>query len=65
MSELIKMTCRCGAMFETTCNAYILPGGGIDAEGRKYLAEIRAQNWLDAHAACLIRIAEKEPTDWR
>lgn len=48
----IKAHCSCGASFEISSATYLLPGGARDDKGRVYLAELRAQEWLDMHKDC-------------
>ncbi len=48
--ETIILTCSCGATFSRGCNSYV--GNMPNPNGRKFEAEIAADEWLDMHADC-------------
>lgn len=48
----IKLRCKCGATAEWDAGTYINPGGRSDDKGRKFLVEVRADDWMDRHAHC-------------
>ena len=50
--ESIKLRCKCGATFEMGCNEFINPGGRKDERMRVFIAELRAEEWLDRHQNC-------------
>lgn len=52
MTEAIRLTCRCGSTFSMECSSYAA-GGRRDDKGRMYIAEVRADAWMAAHAGCL------------
>jgi hypothetical protein len=53
----IELKCACGAQAvfedakETTCKVDF--GQHHDAKGRRYLIEVRADDWQERHQACL------------
>ena len=51
----IELTCPCGAAasFEDQRGTYIYPGGDPDAKQRRFLIEVRADDWLERHQACI------------
>lgn len=60
MRESIKLSCPCGGTFEMGCNTYIKLGGVPDAQGRVFIAELRAHEWLDRHQGCLEPVVKVE-----
>lgn len=51
----IELKCKCGAsaIFEDNKGVYIKEGGKADEKGRKFLIEVRADEWQERHSACL------------
>lgn len=51
----IELKCSCGAsvIFEDNRCTYIKNGGEADEKGRKFLIEVRADEWQDKHSVCL------------
>lgn len=52
MAQTIKLRCKCSATFEMDCGQFIYPGGAHDDKHRVFLAELRAEEWLDRHQSC-------------
>lgn len=52
----INLKCCCGATFEAedARGSYIQPGGGADSKSRKFLIEVRADDWQEHHQVCLM-----------
>lgn len=51
-SQTIKLRCKCGATFEMGCAEFINRGGAHDTKHRVFIAELRAEEWLDRHQNC-------------
>lgn len=54
--KAISLRCSCGASINLSDEAesYILPDTGKpDKKGRRYQIELRADDWLDRHSACI------------
>lgn len=53
--KTIILKCPCGAsiQLEDAAESYILPDGRPDKRGRRYLIEVRSDEWLDRHADCI------------
>lgn len=51
----IELHCLCGSMLllENGNPTYINSGGFSDEKGRKFLIEVRADEWLDRHQSCI------------
>ena len=53
----IALHCSCGSSITLTDNAesYINPlqDGKPDSKGRRYVIEVRAEEWLDRHQKCI------------
>lgn len=49
----IKLKCSCGATFEANSSTFINGGGAEDSQGRRYLVEVRADEWTERHRAHL------------
>lgn len=50
----ISMKCCCGATFDMEdAPYYINSGGESDAKGRKFVIEVRADDWQERHQICL------------
>lgn len=51
----INLKCKCGATFSIIDErgTYLLRGGEADAKGRKFLIEVRADDWQERHQICL------------
>lgn len=51
----ISIHCTCGSRIEFTDNAesYINQNGSPDKRGRRYLIEVRADEYLDRHQRCV------------
>lgn len=66
MTEAIRLSCRCGSTFSMDCNTYAA-GGRRDDNGRIFIAEVRADAWMAAHADCLkvLEWAPAGPSDPR
>ena len=52
--ETIVLGCKCGATFQMECNQFIYPGGRHDDKHHVFIAELRAEEWLDRHQNCVI-----------
>lgn len=50
--QIIKLKCKCGATFEMGCSEFINKGGRHDEKHRVFIAELRAEEWLDRHQNC-------------
>lgn len=66
----IAIHCPCGASitFEDAAESTINSGGNPDKRGRRYLIEVRADEWLDRHQRCvdmknqlLLKASERRP----
>ena len=49
----ISLKCKCGGTFSMSCTSYIIVGGHTDSRGRKFISEVRADEWLDRHQGCI------------
>ncbi|MDY6856724.1 MAG: hypothetical protein SWO11_18855 [Thermodesulfobacteriota bacterium] len=51
----IELKCKCGssAVFQDDRGRYINTGGARDDKGRKYIIEVRADEWLKCHRRCI------------
>lgn len=51
----IELKCKCGAtlLLNDDKGVYISSGGTVDERGRKYLIEVRSDDWQERHQACL------------
>uniref|UniRef100_A0A6M3JQZ0 Uncharacterized protein n=1 Tax=viral metagenome TaxID=1070528 RepID=A0A6M3JQZ0_9ZZZZ len=50
----IELKCKCGdsLMIEDEKGTYINDGGKPDDKGRKFLIEVRADEWREQHREC-------------
>lgn len=48
----IKLRCKCGATAEWDAWTYINAGGTPDEKNRRFLVELRAEEWLNRHQIC-------------
>ena len=60
MSTTIELRCPCGGTFKGTGSEYINGGGAKDAKNRVFVIELRADEWQDSHARCLVKRTEPE-----
>lgn len=49
----IELKCACGSTAVWTSTEFINSGGAKDAQGRVFVVELRAAEWLDLHRICL------------
>lgn len=51
----ITLKCKCGATIELedARGVYIKNDGTVDEKGRKFLMEVRSDEWQERHQACL------------
>jgi hypothetical protein len=51
----IQIRCSCGSSIEFTdaAESYITPDGKADSKGRRYLVEVRADEYLTRHQKCV------------
>ena len=49
---LIKLKCCCGATFDVEGGTYINRGGKPDNQGRMFVVQVMADEWLDRHRNC-------------
>jgi len=51
----VTMSCPCGARveFHDDAESLIDPDGVPDSKGRRFLIELRTDEWLDRHNPCL------------
>lgn len=53
--KTISLQCPCGAFIqlEDAAESYINLNGQPDKHGRRYLIEVRSDEWQDRHADCI------------
>ena len=54
----IELKCKCGATAVFEDFTFISPGGHADETGKRFLVEIRAEEWLERHKGCLVDLQE-------
>lgn len=55
MNKVIKLSCSCGASIEIVdhVGTYLQTGGGCDDNGRCFVIDKQADDWLDRHQKCI------------